>query len=116
MCRRSRTVIAGRRDVDKDAWWPEVGQTYRDAAGRGIVLLVLMSPCLPGVLRCDGAAMIAARPLPCSYHSRTAITASLRPGWRFSDPFSGMTVRCLRGGHGHLSYGGRALTADMAAR
>jgi hypothetical protein len=99
----------------KNAWWPDVGQTYRDPTS-GTVVLVITAPRLPGVLRCDGAAMIAARPLPCSYQSRTGITVALRPGWRYSDPLSGLVVRCLRGGHGHLSYAGRALTADLAAR
>jgi len=91
--------------------WPDVGQTYRDPAG-GAVVLVLSAPLLAGVLRCGGVAMIAARPLPCSYRSRTGISASLRPGWRYSDPVSGLVVRCLRGGSGHLSYAGRPLTAE----
>lgn len=93
--------------------WSYVGQTYRDPI-RGTVVLVITAPRLPGVLRCDGVAMIAARPLPCTYHSRTGITASLRPGWRYSDPVSGIGVRCLRGGHGHLSYAGQPLIAQLS--
>jgi hypothetical protein len=94
------------------AGWPEPGQTYRDPAG-GAVVLVLTAPQWPGVLRCGGMPMVAAPPLPCGYHSRIRIgfSTALRPGRRYRDPLSGLEVRCLRGGNGHLTYTGHALAA-----
>jgi hypothetical protein len=82
--------------------WPEPGQFFRDLDGA--VVLVLASPRWPGVLRCGGVAMVQGRPLPCSYHTGTGIGAVLRPGRRYRDPASGLEVRCLRAGSGHLSY------------
>jgi hypothetical protein len=92
--------------------WPEPGQTYRDPAG-GAVVLVLMAPRWPGVLRCGGAPMVTSRPLPCGYHSRTRIgfSTTLWPGRRYRDPASGLEVRCMRAGSGRLTYAGQPLTA-----
>jgi hypothetical protein len=53
--------------------------------------------------------MVRGRSLPCSYHSGTGIGAALRPGRRYRDPTSGLEVRCLRAGNGHLTYAGQAL-------
>jgi hypothetical protein len=90
------------------AGWPEPGQTYRDPGGEAVVL-VLTAPRWPGVLRCGGVPMTASWPLPCGYHSRPCIGAALRPGRRYRDPASGLEVRCLRAGYGHLTYAGHAL-------
>jgi hypothetical protein len=94
------------------AAWLEPGQAYREQAG-GTVLLILTAPLWPGVLRCNGVPMVAARPFPCGYHSRARIDfgTALRPGRRYRDPVSGLEVRCLRGSSGYLSFSGRALTA-----
>ena len=51
------------------AGWPEPGQAYLDPAG-GTLILVLTAPRWPGVLRCNGVAMLTARPLPCGFHAR----------------------------------------------
>ena len=92
------------------ARWPEPGQSYRDPVG-GAVVLVLTAPRWTGVLRCDGVTMLSARPLPCSYHSRSGFGKSLRPGQRYRDPLSSLEVRCLRGGNGRLAYAGQTLVA-----
>ncbi|HUC21916.1 MAG TPA: hypothetical protein VMA73_04360 [Streptosporangiaceae bacterium] len=92
------------------ARWPEPGQSYRDPVG-GVVVVVLTPPRWPGVLRCGGVAMMPARPLPCSYHSRNSLGKALRPGQRYRDSASGLEVRCVRGGNGRLTYVGQPLTA-----
>jgi hypothetical protein len=89
---------------------PEPGQSCRDPVG-GAVLLVLTAPRWPGVLRCNGVTMVLGRPLSCSYHSRTGISAALRPGRRYRDPASGLEVCCLRGGNGRLTYARASLIA-----
>jgi hypothetical protein len=87
---------------------PQAGQSFR-AADAGIVILVLSAPSVPGTLCCDGAEMVPTRPLRCSYLPQTG--AELGPGWLLREQVSGLEVRCVRGGSGHISYGGRALTA-----
>jgi hypothetical protein len=95
-----------------EAGWPEPGRAYRDPAG-GAVVLVLTPPRWPGVLRCCGVPMVEGRLLPCGYHSRAAFGAALQPGRRYRDPASGLEVRCLRVGRGHLTYAGQPLSADL---
>jgi hypothetical protein len=97
-------------EADPTCWppWPERGQIYRDPIG-GAVVLVLAAPSWHGVLRCSGIAMVASRPLPCGYHSRYAFGTALRPGLRYCDVASGLQVRCLRAGAGHLTYAGQPL-------
>jgi hypothetical protein len=90
------------------ALWPQPGQSYRDPVG-GVVVLILSTPLWRGVLRCDGVAMLPGRPLPCSYHSGIGIGGALRPGRRYRDLTSGLEVRCIRGGNGHLTYAGQAI-------
>jgi hypothetical protein len=94
------------------AGWPEPGQTYQDPAG-GAVVLVLTASLWPAVLRCGGVPMVVAQPLPCGYHARARIDLGtvLRPGPRYRDPVSGLEVRCLRSGVGHLTYTGHWLIA-----
>jgi hypothetical protein len=84
------------------------GRSYRDPVG-GAVVLVLAPPEWPGVLRCNGVAMVPSRPLPCSYHSGICAGTYLRPGWRYRDDASGLEVRCLRAGYGHLAFDQRTL-------
>jgi hypothetical protein len=92
------------------AGWPEPGQTYVDPAG-GVLVLVLTAPRWPGLLRCNGVAMLTAHRLPCGYHARPRIRTTLRPGLRYREPASGLEVRCLRAGHGQLTYSGQLLLA-----
>jgi hypothetical protein len=93
-----------------EACWPEPGQTYRDPAS-GALILVLTPPCWFGVLCCGGVPMVASRPLPCGYHTGRRVGTALRPGRRYRDNVSGLEVRCLRAGIGHLTFAGRPLAA-----
>jgi hypothetical protein len=90
--------------------WPEPGRIYQDPVA-GAVVLVLTAPKWPGALRCGGAAMVAAPPLPCRYHSRPGFGAVLWPGRRYRDLASGLEVRCLRAGGRRLTYAGQTLVA-----
>jgi hypothetical protein len=83
--------------------WPLPGESYRDPVS-GAVVLILRTPNWPGVLRCNGVAMIRSKPLPCSYHSGKTNASDLRPGSRYRDVVSGLEVRCLRAGHGQLTF------------
>jgi hypothetical protein len=86
----------------------EPGVSFRDPAG-GAVVLVLAAPVSLGMLRCNGMAMVPSRPLPCSYHSGARAGTYLQPGRRYRDIASGLEVRCLRGGYGHLTFAHRLL-------
>jgi hypothetical protein len=90
---------------------PSPGESYRDPVS-GAVVLILKAPEWPGVLRCNGVAMVPGRPLPCGYRSGRSISADLRPGSRYRDEVSGLEVRCLRGGNGYLSFERRKLAAS----
>jgi hypothetical protein len=90
------------QEVGTSAQWPEAGQVYRDQVA-GAMMLVLTAPALPGFLRCNGVPMVLAHPLPCSY-SRGAVRGALEPGRCYRDAYTGIEVRCLRGGRGHLTY------------
>jgi hypothetical protein len=83
--------------------WPEPGETYTDPA-TGAVVLILAAPAWPGVLRCNGVSMLRCRRLPCSYHSNKSGASDLRAGSRYRDVVSGLEVRCLRAGHGQLTF------------
>jgi hypothetical protein len=89
--------------VGTDLHWPEPGWSYRDPVG-GALILVLTAPQSPGVLRCNGIEMVPSRPLPCSYHTG-------RYAGTYLDDTSGLEVRCLRGGYGHLTYAQRTLAS-----
>ena len=102
------TTVARRTAMD--SYWPEPGESYRDPVS-GAVVLILKAPTWPGVLCCNGVAMVPGKPLPCSYHSGRRIGADLRPGVRYRDVASGLEVRCLRGGNGYLSFEQRKLAA-----
>lgn len=86
----------------------EPGSRYWDPVG-GAVVLVLRAAAFPGLLRCNGMAMVRSGPMPCSYHSGRRAYSYLRPGGRYLDVFSGLEVRCLRGGYGQLTYAHRIL-------
>jgi hypothetical protein len=90
------------------ASWPEPGQIFHDASG-SVIVLVLAAPRWPGALRCGGVTMKLSRPVPWGYHTRTHVGTILRPGRRYRDAASGLQVRCLRGGHGNLTYLGQVL-------
>lgn len=96
--------------TESDLYWLEPGRSYRDPVASAVVL-VLTAPELPGVLRCNGVAMVPSRPLPCSYHSGICAGTYLRPGWRYRDAVSGLEVRCLRSGYGYLTYAQRMLSS-----
>jgi hypothetical protein len=72
-------------------------------------VLVLVTPQEPGVLRYDGAAMVPARPMPCGARVE-APGSTLRAGQRYADSRGRIEVRCLRGGHGELTFEGDILT------
>jgi hypothetical protein len=85
---------------------PQPGESFRDPVS-GAVILVLTAPRMAARLLCDGVEMVPARPVRCGYQPAAGLT--LLPGRRYSEPASGLEVRCLHGGNGRLSYAGRAL-------
>jgi hypothetical protein len=104
------TAVTPQTRAHTDRHWLEPGRSYRDPVG-GALILVLAAPQSPGVLRCNGVAMVPSRPLPCSYHSGICAGTYLRPGRRYRDPASGLEVRCLRGGYGYLTFAQRRLSS-----
>ena len=108
---RTRDMAIVTKHIIGDMHWLVPGALCRDPVG-GAVVLVLASPASPGVLRCNGAPMVPSGPLPCSYRSDSWKGTYLRPGRRYGDIVSGLEVRCLRGGHGYLTFGHRVL-ADV---
>jgi hypothetical protein len=56
--------------------------------------------------------MTASPPLPCGYRSRARVIMALRPGRLYREPASGLEVRCLRAGHGRLTYAGQTVAAS----
>jgi hypothetical protein len=88
------------------------GETYSDSAGR-ITVMIMVTPRKPGMLCCDGVPMVPARPSPCSASSDAQPPGStLRPGQRYRDSLGHIEVRCLRGGHGRLTFAGVVLTPE----
>jgi hypothetical protein len=104
------TAMTQQTTAGADLHWPEPGWSYRDPVG-GALIIVLTAPQSPGVLRCNGIEMVPSRPLPCSYHTGRYAGTYLQPGRRYRDDTSGLEVRCLRGGYGHLTYAQRTLSS-----
>lgn len=83
-------------------------QSLMSDSGR-LMVLVLEPPARPGVLLCDGAPLVERSPRRCSAPIAAGDADDVRPGDRFTDPASGLTVICPEGGSGELTFAGRPL-------
>src|SRR5258705_1641565 len=94
-------------------------QQLQSMSGR-LLVVILREPSLPGMLLCDGRPLVAAPSAPCSAQVNRIESGDVPPGDRLTDPPSGLSVICPRGGSGHLTFDGRplrrleALTIDFA--
>ncbi|SPT63930.1 Uncharacterised protein [Actinomadura madurae] len=62
-----------------------------------------------GVLVCCGLRMRVARPVPCSVRPVTTPEDGVVAGAWYTDPVSGLRVRCTRNGKGPFEFGYRRL-------
>jgi hypothetical protein len=90
----------------------KLGQGMTLGSLDGLRVVVLAEPTVRGTLKCDAAALVNCRPVPCSVAGqRRGGEHPNRPGACYADVVSGLELLCVQGGHGELSYGGRPLHA-----
>ena len=92
-------------------------RTYRSGQILGVPGGVCVVVTCPGrsaeELTSAGDVLVDERPLPCSAPAASESGDDVRPGDRLRDRATGLEVRCVRGGRGPLTHGGRPMVRSF---